>query len=117
MEIPEVDEVGWYRFGPHPGDPGTAVLAAHIAYDGVDGVFRHLADLAPGDEILVRPAGDAAVRRFVVDEVVRYPKDDLPADVWTRTGPPRLALITCGGDFDPATRHYTDNTVAWTSPA
>jgi len=116
MEIPEVDEVGWYRYSAHPGDPGTAVLAAHIAYDGVDGVFRHLADLAPGDEVAVRLDGGDPPLRFVIDEIARYPKTELPQDVWARTGPPRLALITCGGDFDPTTRHYTDNVVAWASP-
>ena len=27
---PSVDRVGWYRFGPAPGGPGSAVLAAHV---------------------------------------------------------------------------------------
>jgi hypothetical protein len=117
MEIPAVDQVGWYRYSAHPGDPGTAVLAAHIAYDGVDGVFRHLAELEPGDEITIGPTTADMPQRFVVDEITRYPKSDLPAEVWTRTGPPRLALITCGGDFDPTTHHYADNIVAWASPA
>jgi len=49
FEVPPADEVGWYRFGPSPGQAGSAVLAAHIAFDGVDGVFRHLEDLTPGD--------------------------------------------------------------------
>ncbi|HAS13191.1 MAG TPA: hypothetical protein DCS55_22175, partial [Acidimicrobiaceae bacterium] len=34
MEIPPAEEVGWYRFGAAPGESGSAVLAAHIAYDG-----------------------------------------------------------------------------------
>jgi len=44
-EVPPASQVGWYRFGSVPGEAGSAVLAAHIAWDGVDGVFRHLADL------------------------------------------------------------------------
>ena len=48
MEVPGAREVGWYRFGSRPGDEGSAVLAAHVAYDGVDGVFRNLGDLAAG---------------------------------------------------------------------
>ena len=39
MEIPGAREVGWYQYGPTPGADGSAVLAAHIAFNGVDGVF------------------------------------------------------------------------------
>jgi LPXTG-site transpeptidase (sortase) family protein len=116
MEVPGVREVGWYEFGPRPGDPGSAVLAAHIAYDGVDGVFRHLDDLAPGDTIIVRFA-DGTARTFAVTELAQYDKSALPADLWSREGPDRLVLITCGGEFDDATDSYEDNVVAYASPA
>jgi LPXTG-site transpeptidase (sortase) family protein len=116
MEVPGVREVGWYEFGSRPGDPGSAVLAAHIAYDGVDGVFRHLADLAPGDAITVSFA-DGAVRTFAVTELAQYDKSGLPADIWSREGPERLVLVTCGGEFDDATDSYEDNVVAYASPA
>jgi hypothetical protein len=116
MEIPPVAEVGWYRFGPRPGAPGSAVLAAHIAYDGVDGVFRHLDDLATGDVVTVA-LDDGAERRFVVTDVAQYPKSELPADVWARAGDPRLVLITCGGEFDEDADSYEDNVVAFASPA
>jgi len=42
FEVPPADQVGWYEFGSAPGEAGSAVLAAHIAYNGVDGVFRYL---------------------------------------------------------------------------
>jgi LPXTG-site transpeptidase (sortase) family protein len=116
MEIPGVTEVGWYRHGPRPGDGGSAVLAAHIAYDGVEGVFRHLDDLGAGDEVVVVFA-DGATRRFTVDAVARYPKSELPDDVFARRGDARLMLITCGGEFDTATGHYEDNVVAHARPA
>jgi LPXTG-site transpeptidase (sortase) family protein len=115
MEIPPVDQVGWYRFGARPGDEGSAVLAAHVAYDGVDGVFRHLDDLAPGDTVSVRFA-DGGVRTFGVTEVTRYDKAELPADVWARGGDSALVLITCGGDFDAEARSYEDNVVAYAAP-
>ena len=116
MEIPGVTEVGWYRHGPRPGDGGSAVLVAHIAYDGVDGVFRHLDDLEAGDEVVVVFA-DGATRRFTVEAVARYPKTELPDDVFARRGDARLMLITCGGEFDTATGHYEDNVVAHARPA
>jgi LPXTG-site transpeptidase (sortase) family protein len=116
MEIPGVAEVGWYRHGPHPGDGGSSVLAAHIAYDGVDGVFRHLDDLRTGDDVVVGFA-DGATRRFAVDAVTRYPKSELPADVFADRGAARLVLITCGGRFDTASGHYEDNVVVHARPA
>jgi hypothetical protein len=116
MEIPAVDEVGWYRYGVRPGDEGSSVLAAHIAYDGVDGVFRHLEDLEAGATVGVAFA-DGASRNFTVTEVAQYPKDELPSDVWARGGEPRLVLITCGGDFDSSIGHYEDNVVAYAVPA
>jgi LPXTG-site transpeptidase (sortase) family protein len=115
MEVPAADVVGWYRYGPRPGDGGSAVLAAHVAYDGVDGVFRHLGDLEPGDAVSVAFA-DGARRDFVVTAVERLPKADLPAATWAREGEPRLTLITCGGEFDAEAGSYRDNVVAYASP-
>jgi LPXTG-site transpeptidase (sortase) family protein len=116
MEIPPVDEVGWYRFGARPGDPGSTVLAAHVAYDGVDGVFRRLADLGAGDGVTVA-LSDGSSAAYVVTEIAQYPKSELPAAVWTRQGDPQLVLVTCGGEFDTEPRSYTDNVVAFAQPA
>jgi Sortase domain len=116
MEIPGAAEVGWYRHGPRPGDRGPAVLAAHIAYDGVGGVFRHLEDLGAGDEVVVGFA-DGTTRRFTVEAVARYPKSELPDDLFTGRGKARLVLITCGGSFDTTSGHYEDNVVALAGPA
>jgi LPXTG-site transpeptidase (sortase) family protein len=116
MEIPPVDEVGWYRFGARPGDPGSTVLAAHVAYDGVDGVFRRLDDLGTGDGVTLA-LSDGSSAAYVVTEVAQYPKSELPAAVWAREGDPQLVLITCGGEFDTEARSYADNVVAFARPA
>lgn len=116
MEVPGADEVGWYRYGPRPGDDGSAVLAAHIAYDGVDGVFRHLDDLRVGAAVTVDLA-DGESRTFVVTGVEQYPKEALPDEVWARSGEAGLVLITCGGRFDSDAESYEDNIVAYASPA
>lgn len=120
MEIPtDVSRVGWYEYGPQPGaDQGTAVLTAHID-DRTQGkgVFYDLDELAAGDDIAVE-MDDGSVERFTVDEIRQIPKVDLPTgDLFRRDGDPRLALITCGGQFDEASRHYLDNIVVLASPA
>ena len=62
----DVDEVGWYRYGPTPGDNGSAVLSAHVdSRSQGPGVFFRLGTLTPGDFVeveLERPkarSGDA----------------------------------------------------------
>lgn len=111
LEIPGADAVGWYRHGPAPGEPGSTVLAAHIAFNGRDGVFRHLADVEIGALIAVE-LDDGSVARYEVVDIAQYPKGELPVDdLFDRSGAPRLTLITCGGDFDPDVRSYDDNVV------
>jgi hypothetical protein len=46
-----------------------------------------------------------------------YPKSALPSSIFTQSGRERLVLVTCGGTFDAATRHYSDNIVVYAVPA
>lgn len=115
LAIPDdVRRVGWYRFGPVPGSPGSAVIAGHVdsARQGAGALFR-LRDLGLGAHVEVVDEG-GRVQTFVVVAVRQYPKQALPADVWSRVGAPRLAIVTCGGDFVHG--HYTDNVVAYATP-
>lgn len=116
FEVPPADQVGWYEFGPVPGQAGSAVLAAHIAYDGVDGVFRNLGDADLGSIVRIG-FDDGSVGRYRITEVAEFLKDELPNSLFDRTGDARLALITCGGSFNPQLRSYESNTVAIAVPA
>lgn len=116
LEIPGSREVGWYRFGPSPRDEGSAVLAAHIAYNGRDGVFRRLAAVELGSIITISYA-DGTSTTHVVTEIAQYRKEDLPFErVFAKTGPRILTLITCGGDFNPSLNAYDDNIVVYAEP-
>jgi len=117
MEIPpRADTVGWYRYGPAPGEAGSAVLAAHVAWRGQSGAFADLRLAAPGAMVDVEFA-DGAVRRFRVVALASYDKQQLPvADIFRRDGAPMLTLITCGGAFNPSLRSYEDNVVAYAVP-
>lgn len=108
--------VGWYRFGPAPQNEGVTVLAAHLNYDGVNGVFRHLTDVDVDDQIFVTTA-DGGVRTYRVTERRLIDKNQLPPDeIWARSGTPRLVLITCGGRYDAKRRGYDDNVVVFAEP-
>ena len=120
MEVPDdVGTVGWYSVpwrSVSPGDTGVAVLAGHrdSRRDGA-GALHQLARLVPGDTITVLHA-DATTSIWVVDEVTSTPRTQLPAErLFTRTGAPQLAVVTCGGPFDLLTRSYTKNTIVYAS--
>ncbi len=116
MEIPGASDVGWYRFNPTPGEAGSAVLAAHIQYNGEPGVFRYLDDVAIGDEVVIH-FDDGSQAEFQVVELAQYVKDELPKErVFAKDGEPVLTLITCGGDFNRSLNSYEDNVVAYAVP-
>jgi LPXTG-site transpeptidase (sortase) family protein len=113
LAVPDVTDVGWYRFGPHPGEPGSAVLAAHIAYGGVEGVFGRLAQRTSGDEVTLTHV-DGGVSRWQVTSVEQFDKDALPVErVFSAGGEATLTLVTCGGAFNPSLHSYEDNVVVF----
>ena len=119
LDLPaDVVRVGWYGGGPAPGQSGSAVLAAHVDYQGAPGVFLQLGTLKAGTQILIERS-DASVVVFRSSGPARsYRKSSLPIDQLFRRGQaPELTLITCGGAFDPATRSYQDNVVVSAVPS
>jgi hypothetical protein len=117
MEIPaRADTVGWYRYGAAPGSPGSAVLAAHVAWGGQAGVFADLRLVEVGAVVEV-DFSDGATRRFRVAALASYDKQGLPVqEIFRREGDPVLTLITCGGAFNPSLRSFEDNVVAYAVP-
>ena len=116
MELPGADAVGWYRYNAIPGENGSAVLAAHISYNGRNGVFRYLSDVEPGDVVTIG-YDDGSMSTFEVFEVAQYDKQELPLErIFEKDGDPVLTLITCGGDFNRSLSSYEDNVVAYAAP-
>src|SRR5690606_33801643 len=113
LQAPPIDQpmqAGWYAGGVKPGEVGPAVIAAHVNAHGRPGRFKDLHTLAEGEMVFVDDL------TFIVDKVEKYPKDQFPTlKVYGNTKGPELRLITCGGDFDPATGHYEDNIVVYAS--
>jgi hypothetical protein len=118
VQVPgDVQVIGWYRFGPAPGQPGPAVLVGHVdsAQSG-PGAFFRLGTLAPGAVVRVL-LSDGSMPSFRVVARRRYPKGRLPTSLFSEGGTPRLVLITCGGPFDRVSHHYQDNVVVYAIPA
>jgi LPXTG-site transpeptidase (sortase) family protein len=109
--------VAWYQYGPVPGADGSAVLAGHVDWHGVPGIFFRLRELQPGDGVVVTMS-DGTVQSWRVVDVTLIAKPELPvSEVFSRTGPPTLTLVTCGGSFDRSTHHYRSNVVVTALPA
>jgi hypothetical protein len=79
-------------------------------------MFAVLRDVTVGERVLLRGA-DGRLIAYRVTSRRQAGKAALSADLFAPGGPPRLALVTCGGRFDRATRHYTDNVVVYAVPA
>jgi len=106
---------GWYKFGPAPGQKGSAVILGHV--DSLKGaaVFYHLKDLKLGSRVNVTLANHTIVR-FAVIGLREYTKGKFPNRVVYGSRPySALQLVTCGGVFDRATGHYESNIVAYTA--
>ncbi|TYK46698.1 class F sortase [Actinomadura decatromicini] len=113
--LSRVDEVGWYRAGPTPGENGRSVLVGHVDSKKQPGVFYKLGALRQGRRIeVVRKDGMAAA--FRVDGVKLVSKDRFPTEsVYGNGGGPELRLVTCGGRFDRKRGHYEDNIIVYAS--
>jgi sortase (surface protein transpeptidase) len=93
------------------------VLVGHVdsARQG-EGAFFRLHTVSDGALVTVT-GGNRHVYRYRVIGRQEYAKTAVPlAALFTRTGAPHLTLITCGGSFDSATRHYRDNVVVTAIP-
>jgi sortase (surface protein transpeptidase) len=104
--------VGWFSRGSQPGDVGTALFFGHRAKNGA---FWHVPDMKKGTKIQVKGL-NGVVTTWKVSSLQTIAKNLLPQTLFQIDGPPKLALVTCGGDFDYRMRHYLDNVIAWADP-
>lgn len=109
----------WYQWGPAPASvAGSTVIAAHVdslEYDLLP--FSRLKDAGASTQIFVT---DAAGTRhpYLVQSLSVSEKADVDwVAAFDRAGPPRLTLVTCGGEFDYENRRYLSNLVLTAMPA
>jgi hypothetical protein len=119
MELPpNPATVGWYSpGGVRPGRPGTAVFAAHVdaRVHGL-GPFVALHTIEPGTLITVEHDDGETSSWQVSARDIRKKDELVDTGVFTTTGAPRIALITCGGRFDAVSRSYDSNVIVTAVP-
>ncbi len=125
-EVPPLDQpwqASWFREGNAgviPGRPGPAVIYGHVsgrvAGQPTPGVFARLADVRPGDLVVVERF-DAEPLVWVVTRVETYRKTEFPTGlVYGDVPGAELRLVSCGGIFDPVSRSFDSNVVAYAVP-
>lgn len=111
----DMHTTAWYKYGPKPGEIGSAVIAGHYGWrDGQGSIFNNLHSLKRGDELSVRDESDKVIT-FVVKELRRYAMDADASDVFTSTdNTAHLNLITCDGAWNASRQTYSDRLVVFT---
>lgn len=117
MRLPQDPrDLGWYRYGPAPGDRGSTVLAGHVdSREYGIGPLAALGSVRPGArvEVTLRSGRRLAYR---VDSVESFDRQALPAEVFSREGRSRIRLVTCTGAFLPESGGYQQNLVVTAVP-
>lgn len=108
-------EVAWYKFGPRPGETGSAVIAGHSGWkNNKPAVFDNLNKLQKGDKIYIEDEKGVVVT-FVVREKRLYDPNADATDVFSSTdGKIHLNLITCEGVWDEVTKSRSKRLIVFT---
>lgn len=114
MAVPDdMTNVGWFEFGPRPGEIGSAVIDGHFdTKNGEPGVFFDLYKLKKGDKVeVVNSLGLIVV--FVVKESRLY-APGYTNEVFNQADGAHLNLITCDGVWDGSKKSFTKRLVIYT---
>jgi hypothetical protein len=115
IDVPDkTTDVGWYKFGPVPGQKGTAIIDAHFDNsNGFSAVFGQLRNLREEDKIIVKDSRGKSIS-FTVKNVRSFPVDQKVSEILSGDdGDAHLALITCNGIWDINKATYTERLVVF----
>lgn len=97
-----IQTVGHYAGGaPITGTVGTVLIAGHVnmANQG-NGALWRLSQVTPNAVVQTSDA-TGAITTWQVTSVREVVKSALPQDIFTKSGPRRLVVVTCGGSLEP----------------
>lgn len=110
-----VNEIAWYKFGPLPGEKGSAVIAGHYGHlDGRESMFNDLHKLSKGDKLSIIDSNNKSII-FIVRESRRYDPSANTSDIFTSSdNKSHLNLITCDGAWEKSKNTYSDRLIIFT---
>lgn len=115
QEPAKIQNVGWYKFGPHPGNNGSAVVGGHYGWSNKGtSVFNTLHTLNKGDLVYIED-DKGAIATFIVRELRTYNRDAAAPEVFGSSDEKaHLNLVTCDGVWQKSLQTYTDRLVVFT---
>jgi LPXTG-site transpeptidase (sortase) family protein len=119
LKVPEnVDYVGWWDGSAYAGDPfGSTVIAGHVdsATEGI-GFFARLRRVKVGDVVTLRAGSHRLSYRISSVRTVNRHALATDSRAFDQTGPHRLVLITCTGNYRRDQGGYESNLVVTGQP-
>jgi LPXTG-site transpeptidase (sortase) family protein len=116
MDVPQGGtSVAWFKYGPRPGNSGSAVIAGHYGtwQNGQGSVFDNLNKLGVGDKLYIKDEKGTKIT-FVVRQLGTYGLNGNPSDVFnSNDGKEHLNLITCEGVWDNVSKTYSQRLVVF----
>ena len=114
VAVPEAyDTVGYYKYGPTPGELGPAVVLGHVDSVAGPAVFYSLGQLEVGDVIDI-DREDGTTATFLVTKLERHPQSGFPTEeVYGNINYAGLRLITCSGIFNKGAQRYSHNLIVF----
>jgi sortase (surface protein transpeptidase) len=108
--------VSWYEPLGKVGEGGNVVMAGHVDYWNVGPAVFWDVRYLPAGEVIRVVGEDGKNYEYAVEWTQSYLADQLTPEVIQGeivgdTGQETLTLITCGGEFDPATGEYNERWV------
>lgn len=113
MDAPaKLADAGWFKYGSHPGDEGSAVIAGHVGGTSNPGIFINLNKLQRGDRISVID-DKGQTTSFTVRELRTYNREGRPEEVFRGKGGAYLNLITCAGRWQEGHKTFSERLVVF----
>lgn len=115
LEVPPRDPgspASWYDGSPTPGSIGSAVVLGHVNSPiDSNGVFKRIAELTPGTQVMVARE-DGTVATFEVYRNEAYEKSEFPTKtVYAPARGAEIRLITCENYIEEAQSHDQNRVV------
>ena len=119
LQVPEnVQHVGWWDGSAYAGDPfGRTVIAGHVdSANGSAGFFARLPQVKVGDVVTLRAGSHRLGYKISAVQTVARQALATDSQAFDQSGPHRLVLITCTGEYRRDRGGYESNLVVVGKP-
>lgn len=106
---------GWFVDSVLPGQKGLSIIDGHEGGPTMDGIFKRLPDVKPGDKVIVTMGG-GTTHTYTVFDVKVVDKDQAAAILFDQSPTAtngQLNLITCTGTYNDREQTYDKRAVVY----